>query len=188
MKKLFALMIALTCLVSLVACGGNPAGGPSGQDSALTDFATAVANSEPSTVECEIEVTTSAGDSIGATITYMDDDIDDINVEYFNTLTPGTTPASKPTKSEQFKKFSDKNPVELSQLTFNAEYFKGGNYSIENGKFTAVVVDCEGFFGVDIISATNVNVEITLDNGVVDEIVISYSVSGPTVEIVMTCR
>lgn len=184
MKKLFALLIALTCLVSLVACGGNPAGGPSGQDNALAEFAAAVANSEPRYIECEIEVTTSAGDSIGATITYMDDDIDDILVEYFNTLTPGTTPATKPTKNEQFKKFSDKNPVELSQLTFNTEYFKNGSYTLENGKFTAVITDSEGFFGTEI-SASNVNVEITLQNGSVDEIVITYSVSGASVEVVM---
>ena len=185
MKKLFALLIALTCLVSLVACGGNPTGGPSGQDNALADFATAVANSQPRDIECEIEVTTSSGDSIGATIVYMEDDIDDIVVEYFNTLAPGATPASKPTKSEQFKKFSDKNPVELTQLTFNTEYFKNGAYTLENGKFTAVVTDPEGFFGTDILSASNVNVEITLVNGEVDEIVITYSVSGASVEVVM---
>ena len=190
MKKILVLVLAFACLLSLVACGGNSDnGGNDGNggsnDSVLTSFAQSVKNSEPDTIECEIEVETSSGDSIGATITYLADEIDDIDVEYFNTLTPGSTPSSKPTKVDAFKKFSDKNPIDLSELSFNTEYFKNGEYTIEGDVFKAVVTNPTAFFGTEI-GAGNVNVEITLSNGEVDSIVITYTVSGASVAIEMS--
>ncbi len=189
MKKLLVVFLTLACLLSLVACGGKTPDGPSGdqpaQDNALTEFANAVSRSDPDSIECEITVETSSGDEIGATITYLADDIDDIEVEYFNTLDGTSVPSSKPTKTDQFKKFTGKNPVELSALSFKTEYFKNGEYTIENDVFTATVTNASGFFGTEI-GAGNVNVEITLSNGEVDEIVITYTVSGASVEVVMT--
>lgn len=215
MKRILILALALVCvfsmLVSCDSCGGTPkcvtcvdgngdgncdncgtpmqsggnGGNGAGGGDALATFAGAVADSAPDEIVSEIEVTTADGTSIGATITYSAGEVS-INADYFVTIDGVSIPQSSYIKKgDKFKKFADDNPIDLSALNFNEEFFESYEIDDDGEVFTAVVTDPTGFFGTEI-AAKKVNVEISLRKGEVEEMIITYSLNGAQVEIVTT--
>ncbi len=55
---------------------------------------------------------------------------------------------------------TNKLPIAPSNFNFDLKWFKDNTYTLDGNRFEATVVDCEGFFGVDL-TQNEIDISIT---------------------------
>ncbi len=193
MKKLIVLVLALTCVLSMfAACGGNSGdnggGGNNGDNPPISDdlanFADKVNESDPSQIDADIVVQNDDVE-IGATIKYKMGEKPVVTIEYLGKLEIGATPDEEYTiEKANLKNWKDGTPITLSEMSFNPEYFKKGEYEVSEDEFSATISNTTGFFGTNL-GVREADVVIELDDGAVAAITITYESNGYEVTIEM---
>ena len=200
MKKIIALLLALTCVFALVACGDDPAPTPDGGDTPnyenLAPFTAAIAASNPasasisvSQIATQFNVTMNGEYDVvynedgSATIEYSYDkfnEITDETTEVTTTVTGTATVAADGTVTGSV----NSTVTAATAIKVALDGAKLGDYTVEAGALIAKVsaADTAAIIGVAI--SADVTLTITIANDKVATMTISYETNLGPAEIV----
>ena len=191
MKKLLMILLALACAFSMAACNGTTPP-PDGDPSDVSAFTTAIAATNPTSVEIDTKLETEIGDLVGEfVITYATDGSAEIEYSYekFNEFSAGVTEAKSTVEGtvtlNADGSYSDGGELEgeapaAAGFTLTLDTAKLKDAEINGNVLTATVeaANNKAVLGIE----TGYDVEMVLtksDSGIVSLVVTYTTTSGP---------
>ncbi len=181
MKRIIAILLALLCLFALVSCGGNNDKNDPVLQDIIAKFGNAVGDNCEGEIVYKSQDGTTVFHSIIANLSMDEEDkagnkLNILEVPYYEYVSMNNGLIEMP---EEMEGTIDANPdaaysFSLSNIEINTDYFEDNVYTFENNKFHAVIVDCEGFFGIEDMAQETVDFTMTIANGSPKKIMMNY--------------